>query len=148
MRLITVLDLYSGSFNTGWTRGDGIKDLSISIVAFNSLDYLRDCVDSIYSFPPGSAFDTIIVGNASTGGTSKFISENQPGIILISNKKNAGFAAANNQAIRVTDSKYILLINSDCEVYEDSINKLIDYLDKNPRVAAAGPKIINNDGSV
>ena len=86
--------------------------------------------------------------NASTDGTSHFIADNHPGIILISNNENIGFAAANNQAIKATDSKYILLINSDCGVYKDSIDKLIDYMDKNPRVAAAGPKIINSDGSV
>ena len=71
-----------------------------------------------------------------------------PGIILISNKENAGFAAANNQAIKATDSKYILLINSDCEVYKGSIDKLMDYMDKNPGVAIAGPKIVNSDESV
>ncbi len=76
------------------------------------------------------------------------MADKHPGIILVSNKENAGFAAANNQAIKTTDSKYIFLINSDCEVYKDSIDKLIDYMDKNPRVAAAGPKIINSDGSV
>jgi GT2 family glycosyltransferase len=117
-------------------------------VSFNSLDYLKDCIDSIYSFPPDTSYDLIIADNASTDGTSRFIAGDHPGIILISNKENIGFAAANNQAIKTTDSKYILLINSDCEVYKDSIDKLIDYMDKNPRVAAAGPKIINSDGSV
>jgi GT2 family glycosyltransferase len=112
------------------------------------MKYLRDCIDSVYSFPPDPAYDLIVVDNASTDGTNRFIADKHPGIILISNKKNAGFAAANNQAIKATDSKYILLINSDCEVYKDSIDKLIDYMDKNPRVAIAGPKIINSDGSV
>lgn len=69
-------------------------------------------------------------------------------MILITNKKNKGFAAASNQAIIATDSRYILLINSDCEVYGGSLNKLTDYMDKNPQVAIAGPKIINSDGSV
>ena len=117
-------------------------------MSFNSLDYLKDCIGSIYSVPPDTSYDLIIVDNASTDGTSRFIAVDHPGIILISNKENIGFAAANNQAIKTTDSKYILLINSDCEVYKDSIDKLIDYMDKNPRVAAAGPKIINSDGSV
>jgi len=129
-------------------RGGRIKDLSISIVAFNSLKYLRDCIDSIYSFPPDWPYDIIVVDNASTDGTNRFIAKNHPGIILISNKENSGFAAANNQAISITGSKYILLINSDCEVYRDSINKLLDYMDKNPGVAIAGPKIINSDGSL
>jgi len=117
-------------------------------VAFNSLKYLRDCIDSIYSSPPDTSYDLIVVDNASTDGTSRFVADEYPGIVLISNKENTGFAAANNQVIKTTDSKYILLINSDCEVYEDSIDRLMDYMDKNPRVAIAGPKIINSDGSV
>ncbi len=117
-------------------------------MAFNSLKYLRDCIDSIYSFPPDTAYDLIVVDNASADGTSRFVADKHPGIILISNKENAGFAAANNQAIKATDSKYIFLINSDCEVYKGSIDKLIDYMDKNPRVGVAGPKIINSDGSI
>ncbi|GEM_PF-485403 len=131
-----------------YDRGKEIRELSIIIVSYNSLGYLKECLDSIYSHPPGKDFDTIVVDNASTDGTSQFIAKNHNGIILISNKENAGFAAANNQAIKTTDSKYVLLINSDCEVYKDSIDKLMSYMDKNPRVALAGPKIINSDGSV
>ncbi len=131
-----------------YDRGKEIKELSIIIVSYNSLGYLRECLDSIYSHPPGKDFDIVVVDNASSDGTNGYIRKNHPDVILITNKKNKGFAAANNQAIKTTDSKYILLINSDCEVYEDSINKLTDYMDKNPRVAAAGPKIINSDGSV
>ena len=117
-------------------------------MAFNSLKYLRDCIDSIYSYPPDPAYDLIVVDNASFDGTSRFVASDHPGIILISNIENAGFAAANNQAIKATDSKYILLINSDCEVYKGSIDELMDYMDKNPGVAISGPKIINSDGSV
>jgi len=135
-------------FDAGQDHGDRIKDLSISIVAFNSLKYLRDCIDSIYRFPPDPAYDLIVVDNASTDGTSKNIADDYPSVVLVSNKENAGFAAANNQAIKTTDSKYILLINSDCEVYKDSIDRLIEYMDKNLLVAAAGPKIINSDGSI
>lgn len=69
-------------------------------------------------------------------------------MILISNKKNKGFAAASNQAITATDSRYILLINSDCEVFEGSIEKLLDYFEKIPKIAIAGPKIVNSDGSL
>ncbi|MCK5566643.1 MAG: glycosyltransferase family 2 protein [Actinomycetia bacterium] len=131
-----------------YDRGKEIKELSIIIVSYNSLGYLRECLDSIYSHPPGKDFDIVVVDNASYDGTNGYIRKNHSDVILITNKKNKGFAAANNQAIKTTDSKYILLINSDCEVYEDSINKLTDYIDKNPRVAVAGPKIINSDGSV
>lgn len=71
-----------------------------------------------------------------------------PDVILISNKENKGFAAANNQAIDATDSRYILLINSDCEVFEGSIERLLDYSERTLEAAIAGPKIVNSDGSL
>ena len=69
-------------------------------------------------------------------------------MILISNKKNKGFAAASNQAIIATDSRYVLLINSDCEVFKGSIERLMDYFERTPKAAVAGPKILNSDGSI
>ena len=138
----------SGEPDLKYDGGKEIKELSIIIVSYNSLGYLRECLDSICSHPPGKDFDIVVVDNASTDGTNGYIRKGHPDVILITNKKNRGFAAASNQAITATDSRYILLINSDCEVYSDSINKLTEYMDKNPRVAVAGPKIINSDGSV
>ncbi len=69
-------------------------------------------------------------------------------MILISNKKNKGFAAASNQAIIATDSRHVLLINSDCEVFKGSIERLMDYFERTPKAAVAGPKILNSDGSI
>jgi GT2 family glycosyltransferase len=131
-----------------YDRGEEIKKLSIIIVAYNSFGYLRKCLDSIYSYPPETSFDIIVVDNASSDGTGKYIKNRRPGVILVSNEKNKGFAAASNQAINATDSRYILLINSDCEVFEGSIERLVDYFEKIPEAAIAGPKIINSDGSL
>jgi len=88
------------------------------------------------------------VDNASSDGTGGYVKKDHPDVILISNKENKGFAAASNQAINATDSKYILLINSDCEVFEGSLKRLLDYFEKVPKAAIAGPKIINSDGSL
>lgn len=131
-----------------YDRGEEIKKLSIIIVTYNSLTYLRECLDSIYFNPPETGFDIIVVDNASSDGTGKYIKSEHPDVIFISNKENKGFAAASNQAIKATDSKYILLINSDCEVFEGSIERLLDYFEKIPNAAIAGPKIINSDGSL
>ncbi len=123
-------------------------DLTIIIVSYNSLGFLKACLDSIYKNPPGPGYEIVVVDNASTDGTPGFIEKNYPGAALISNSKNVGFAAANNQAIARTRSDYILLINSDCEVYGGSLDKLIKFIDGNPEIGIAGPRIINSDGSI
>lgn len=128
--------------------GDIIKSLSIVIVTYNSLGYIAECIGSIYKYPPKDDHEIIIVDNASTDGTVKFIREKYPDIQLMANPENRGFATANNQAIDASHSEYIMLINSDCEVYKDSMDILSTYLGNNPKVAITGPRILNSDGSI
>jgi len=123
------------------------KELTISIVTYNSLDFLKECLESIFKNPPLVDYGIIVVDNASEDGTSEFIKKNYPAVTLISNTKNIGFAAANNQAIKNSDSRYIVLINSDCEVYGGSLDNLMEFMDKNAGAGIAGPKIINSDGT-
>lgn len=125
-----------------------IKDLTISIVSYNSLSFLRECLNSILSSPPVVEYEIIVVDNASGDGTDEFVKRNYPEIILISNNRNIGFAAANNRAIEKSRSKYVLLINSDCMVYKKSLDNLVEFMEKNPEVGIAGPKIVNSDGTI
>jgi len=124
------------------------KDITISIVSYNSLNLLRECLRSIYKNPPSVKFRVIVVDNASEDGTVEFLKKNYPEVSLIINSKNLGFAAANNKAIRSSHSKYIILLNSDCEVYERSLDNLVNFMDENPKVGIAGPKIFNSDGTI
>jgi len=125
-----------------------IKDLTVSIVSYNSLNFLRDCLDSILENPPSLKYEIIVVDNASADGSCELVQKNFPQVKLLRNSKNTGFAAANNKAISKTNSKYILLINSDCKVYKNSLDNLVSFMEKNKKVGIAGPKIINSDGSV
>lgn len=125
-----------------------IKDLVVSIVTHNSLNFLKECLYSILENPPGVEYEIIVVDNASGDGTAEFVRKNYPEVTLISNSRNIGFAAANNKAIKKSNSKYLLLINSDCRVYEKSIDGLVDFMEKNPGAGIAGPKIVNSDGTI
>ena len=125
-----------------------IKDLTISIVSYDSLNFLKPCLDSIYNGPPSIKYDIVVVDNASSDDSPKFIKNNYPLVILILNDKNIGFSAANNKAINRTNSKYIMLINSDCQVYEGSIDNLVEFMEKNTDIGIVGPKIVNSDGSI
>jgi len=124
------------------------KDLTISIVSYNSFDFLKECLESILKNPPSVDYEVIVVDNASIDGTSEYIKKNYSGIKLISNTRNTGFAAANNIAVKKTNSKHVLLMNSDCRVYEKSLDNLVGFMEKNPTVGIAGPKIINSDGTI
>ena len=89
-----------------------------------------------------------MVDNASSDGTVKAMRKDYPYLKLIENARNKGFAAANNIAIKSSSSEYILLINSDCRVYTNSIDKLLEFADANDDAGITGPRIINNDGSL
>jgi GT2 family glycosyltransferase len=134
------------------------KTLSVIIVSYNSRDYLKNCIDSIIKFSPllgENEFEVIIVDNDSTDDSSGFIEKNYlqySFIRLIKNEANMGFSHANNLAIKNSNSKYYFLLNSDTEVYENSISGLIDFFEISAKngidIGVTGPKIINPDGSL
>jgi GT2 family glycosyltransferase len=125
-----------------------IKDLIISIVSYNSLNFLRECLDSILKNPPELNYEIIVFDNASHDGSAEFVKNNYPEVTLIANNKNVGFAAANNRAIERSYSKYILFLNSDCMIYEKSLDILADFMESHPGIGITGPKITNNDGTI
>ncbi len=127
---------------------EDIKKLCISVISYNSLSFLKECLDSLISYPSNKEYEIVVVDNASSDGSPEFIKNSYPQIKLIINNVNIGFAAANNQAIKSSKSEYVLLINSDCQVYKDSINKLIEFMDSAQNAGVIGPKIINGDGSI
>lgn len=124
--------------------------LSIIIVSYNSIDYLKNCLNSIIKNPPlpDREYKIIVVDNASVDGSRELVKNQYPDVRLIANPKNTGFSAANNIGIRANSSEYILLINSDCEAFENSIENLVFFMDDNKDAGIAGPKIVNSDGSI
>lgn len=122
--------------------------LSICIVSWNTRDLLRKCLASIYKYPPSCDFEVFVADNNSSDGTPDMVAKDFPQVLLIKNKENLGFAGANNQIIEKTKGTYILLLNPDTEVFERSIDILIDLLDKNPGAGVVAPKLINSDGSL
>ncbi|MBC7333927.1 MAG: glycosyltransferase family 2 protein [Actinobacteria bacterium] len=123
-------------------------DLSIIIVSYNSLSFLKDAIGSILSHPPKASYEIIVVDNASTDGSAQFVKANFPAVRVITNERNFGFAKANNIAIRSSDCRFVLLMNSDCKVYEGSLDALLNFMEENPAVGVVGPRIVNSDGSI
>jgi len=121
-------------------------ELSIIIVNYNVNDWLLKSIKSIYTYLQNIDFEIIVVDNNSTDNSISNLKSLYPNVIIIENHYNAGFAEANNQGICIAKGKFILLLNPDTELFDDSINKLIfSCLNENDLCA---PCLLNSDHSI
>jgi GT2 family glycosyltransferase len=126
-------------------------DLSIIIVNWNTQQLLRDCLGSVLATrragDQGLELEVIVVDNGSGDGSPQMVEQEFPGVILIRNQDNRGFAAANNQAIARAAGKYVLLLNSDTLVHGDVLANAVAYMESHENVAVLGCRVLNADGS-
>jgi len=116
--------------------------VSIHLVSWNSLKFLPDCLDSIFN-QTFRDFSVIIIDNASIDGTRDFLSKiNNQQCRVIFNNRNFGFAKAHNQAIRLSSAPYVLVINPDVILEEDWLEKIIEIMEKDERIASVGGKLL------
>lgn len=124
--------------------------LSIVIVTWNTRELTLKCLGSIHGISEyGSLKDNleiIVIDNGSTDGTSGAIKENFPGVRLIDNEENLGYAPACNQGMIRASGKYVLLLGSDTELTDGSLTGCIQFLNETPSAGAAGCKLIYPDG--
>jgi GT2 family glycosyltransferase len=120
-------------------------DLSIIIVSWNTKDLTLQCLKSAIGTRDSYTQEIIVVDNASSDGSAEAIKSEYPDVIVIKNDKNYGFARANNIGIKRSSGKYVCLINSDVQVLDRTIKYMIGYMDNNPAVGIAGPKILSPD---
>lgn len=123
-------------------------EISIVIVTWNAIGYARDCLRSIQHQKTSRSIETIVVDNASTDGTADMVRTEFPQVKLVQSDRNLGFARANNVGIRLTKGKYIFLINPDVIVLDGCLDRLLDFMEKNPSVGLAGPRMLGPDGGV
>jgi GT2 family glycosyltransferase len=115
-------------------------ELSLIIVNFNTKDLTRVCLDSVKKWSEGAEWEIIVVDNGSTDGSVDMLKK-YPGIKRILNGKNLGFAKANNKGIKIAKGKYILLLNSDTEIRQDSIQTMLRFMDGHLKAGAATCKL-------
>jgi GT2 family glycosyltransferase len=109
---------------------------------------LSHCIDSICATTKNIMYEIIVVDNGSTDGSAETVEKEFPQVKLIRNRENLGFAKANNIGIRKSTGRYVCLVNSDVIVLENCINGLIKFIDNNPSVGIAGPRVLNPDHSL
>jgi len=122
--------------------------LSIIIVNWNTVDLLRDCLQSVYDGLGGQDAQVIVIDNASEDGSADMVSELFPTVELVRNSENLGFAAANNQGFALARGTYVLLLNSDTLVHGDVLQQSVAYMKSHPKVGVFGCRVLNTDGTV
>ena len=121
--------------------------LSIVIVNYNVKHFIEQCLHSVYSALKGIEAEVFVVDNNSVDGSVALIKEKFPQVILIENKVNTGFSKANNQAIRISKGQYVLLLNPDTVVQEDTFTKTIAFMDTHPDAGGLGVKMVDGKGN-
>ena len=121
-------------------------DLSVIIVNYNVKHFIVQCLHSVQEAIKDIKAEIIVVDNNSVDGSCSSIKEKFPFVKLIENNHNEGFAKANNQAIKISGGKYILLLNPDTVVEDDSFIKLIKFADEHPEAGGIGVKMIDGKG--
>ncbi len=126
-----------------------VYDLGVVIVSFNTRALLADCLRSLavalQTHGPGAS-EVWVVDNASPDGSAALVAQEFPWVHLIANQENRGFAAACNQALGQTRSRYLLLLNPDTRVMPDAPANLVRFLDEHPWIGAAGGRLVYGDG--
>lgn len=122
-------------------------ELSVIIVNYNVKHFLEQCLHSVLKASKTVFTEIFVVDNNSVDGSTQLVKEKFPQVHLIENKENVGFSKANNQAIRLAKGKYILLLNPDTVVEEDTFIKIIRFMEEHPDAGGLGVKMIDGKGN-
>ena len=131
--------------------------LSLIIINWNTRHLLAQCLKSVAksvrTFERSNSLSrvcrgvqTFVVDNASTDGSADMVRERFPWVRLIENTENVGFARANNQALKLSQGRYAMLLNSDTELTSGALDTLVSFMDAHPEAGACGPYLLNGDG--
>jgi hypothetical protein len=130
---------------------NGLKnnmDLSIVILNYKTKNLAKELLKNLAELNLPYQHEIIVVDNASYDGLKEIVTEKFPQVKFVQSDKNGGFAAGNNIGIRLAMGKYIMIMNPDLAVLSKAIPILYDYMEVNPSVGLAGPRLINADKSV
>lgn len=122
-------------------------DVSVIIVNFNVRYFVEQAITSVYKAAENIKLEIIVVDNASSDDSTTLIQNKFPEVRLIANKENLGFGKANNQGIREAKGKYILLLNPDTVIQENTLSTCIQFMDAHADTGALGVRMIDGKGN-
>ncbi len=129
-------------------RRSTIPDLSVVIVNYNVREFLRHALVSLRKASRGLRVELIVVDNASDDGSAEMVRREFPSVRLIASRTNLGFARGNNAGLKHARGEFVLLINPDTIVQEDTLRTMVAFMRTHPDAGLAGCTILNPDGSL
>jgi N-acetylglucosaminyl-diphospho-decaprenol L-rhamnosyltransferase len=127
--------------SAGSTSDSPIPEVAIVVVTYDALPWIEQCLASVRDVP------TIVVDNGSSDGTVELVRERFPAVQLIE-AENRGLGAGWNIGLRVTESRYVLLLNADAWLVADGLSRLLAFADSRPQAAIVAPRLLNPDGTL
>lgn len=124
-----------------------IPALSVIIVSFNTRALLHECLLTLFKFEQNLTMEVIVIDNASKDGSQEMVKQEFPNVRLIESTINLGFAAASNLGFRLSNGRYIVMLNSDAFIHAGTLKNAFKYMEKNPLIGLAGCRQIGRDGS-
>ncbi|MEZ4702479.1 MAG: glycosyltransferase [Rhodothermales bacterium] len=122
-------------------------DLSVIIVNYNVREFLEQALRSLERACTDLSVEIIVVDNNSSDSSLSMVRSRFPRVQVIANTTNAGFSKANNQAIRISRGRHLLILNPDTIVQEDTLSTMVRFMERHPEAGALGCKILNPDGT-
>ncbi len=124
-------------------------DLSIIIVSYNTKEFLKGCIESIYKTTKNIKFEIIVVDNNSSDTTVQLLEKlKTDNFRFIANNQNLGFSKANNLGVKKATGKYLLFLNPDIEVHENTLEEMVKFMDQHEDGGAATCKVIMPNGEI
>ena len=121
--------------------------LSVVIVNYNVKYFLEQCLLSVIKASSHIETEILVVDNNSSDGSVEYIRQRFPSVQVIANKDNPGFSKANNQAIRMASGEFVLILNPDTLVAEDTFDICIDFMNIHTDAGALGVKMVDGKGN-
>lgn len=124
-------------------------DLSIVILNYQTFELTKNTINSIFEYEYSFDYEILVVDNASSDDSLVRLKEYfGDKVNFIASKENNGFAAGNNQALKIANGKYILLLNSDTIVWEDTLENIYNYMEKHNDVGVSGCRVLLENGEL
>ena len=123
-------------------------ELSVIIVNYNAKGLLHKCLKAIFEDKSRKQVEVFLIDNASFDKSAEMVKENFPQVKMVANQKNLGFARGANQGIKLSQGKYVFLLNPDAYVKADQMDKMIDFMEENKEIGVCGPMMTDEQGNL
>lgn len=123
-------------------------DLSISLLSFNNKDLLKQCLSSIYQGTQKISFEILLVDNGSKDSSVEMVRKNFPQVQLIANRQNKLYIKGHNQNLKRVKGRYFLILNEDTYLPPKTLDKMVSFMEANPKTGLASCRQVGENGKV